>query len=126
MKDTRRKLKEDSIFSLKPALQFAVVFLIIKLFSKLSLVFFGNSGFYITAALSSITGIDAITITIGEIVGKSLSYETAITGLVIANSVNLLGKSIFAFNLGKREFAFSFLAGALIIIGVSTLSLFIF
>ena len=43
--ETKKEMRAIKIFSLKPAIQFALVFTIIKIFSKVSLVFFGQGGF---------------------------------------------------------------------------------
>lgn len=113
--------KEGPIFSLKPALQFAFLFLVIKFISKLSLVFLGSGGFYITVALSSLAGIDAITITIAEMFGNTLSGASAPIGIMIANTVNLLAKSVYAYIGGSKKFALQFTLSIFIIILLSAI-----
>lgn len=114
--DTRKRLDKDAIFSLKPALQFAVLFLVIKFLSKASLVLFGSSAFFVTVIFSSLAGIDAISINIAELAGKSIQYSTAVLALMLAHTANLLAKSVYSFILGSRTFAWYFLISMLIII----------
>lgn len=103
--DTKAVLERDSIFSLKPALQFALIFMIIKIITKLSLVFFGNEGFIVSNLLAALTGLDAVTINVSELAGKTISYNTGVITIILANAVNLLSKASYAFIQGSREFA---------------------
>ncbi len=112
---TQKQLKEDKIFSLKPALQFALIFLTVKLFSNLSLILFGEGAFLITAVLASLTGMDAITINLAQLAGTTITFQTALFALVLANSVNLVSKAIYSFIQGKKEFALKFSLSVLLI-----------
>jgi uncharacterized membrane protein (DUF4010 family) len=116
-------LKKDKIFSLLPALKFAILFLFIKIITKFALVLFGNNGFVISTILGAITGLDAVTINTAELAGKTISYQTGVIALILANSVNLLSKSVYAFTQGSRPFAKKFLISVLIIIAFSFLGM---
>lgn len=123
MKDTKKEMNSIQIFSLKPALQFAIVFTLIKLLSKISLTVFGNNGFLFTTTLASFTGLDAVTLSVGEIAGKIISYQTGVMALIFANATNLMAKTFYCFTQGNRNFAFKFGFASLFIIGMSALSL---
>jgi uncharacterized membrane protein (DUF4010 family) len=116
LQSTKKILKQDEIFSLGPALKFAILFLGIRLLTKVSLSFFGNSGFIFTSALGSLIGLDAITINISELAGQTINFKTAIMALALANAVNLLSKAVYSFFMGKREFAFKFSLSMIVII----------
>jgi len=124
MKTTKKEMNTIQIFALKPALQFALVFTVIKLLSKISLVTFGEGAFYITTAIASFTGLDAVTLSVGEIAGKSITMQTAVLALCFANAMNLMAKTFYCFTQGSRAFAIRFGFAALIIIGGSGVSLF--
>jgi len=124
MKTTKKEMNDIRIFSLKPALQFALIFTIIKLLSKISLVVFGENAFYITTAIASFTGLDAVTLSVGEIAGKSITMQTGVLALCFANAMNLMAKTFYCFTQGSRSFAIRFGFAALIIIGGSGVSLF--
>ncbi|MFA5770056.1 MAG: MgtC/SapB family protein [Patescibacteria group bacterium] len=120
---TKENLKKDKIFSLMPALKFALLFLVIKIVTKFALIIFGNSGFIISTILGAVTGLDAITINTAELAGKTINYQTGVITLILANAVNLLSKSGYAFAQGSRSFARKFFISVIIIIAFSFLGL---
>lgn len=122
---TKDSLKQDKIFSLKPALTFALIFLVIKIVTKLSLVIFGQSGFIISNIFGALTGLDAVTFNIAEMAGQSITFYTGVLTLILANAVNLLSKSVYAFLQGSRAFAIRFSLSATLII-ISSLASLIF
>ncbi len=91
--------------------------------SKVSLAVFGESGLFITSAIAATTGMDAITITITELVGDTISPNIGLYALVFANSVNLLSKCFYSYLQGSREFAVKLTNSMMFIIGVSLLSI---
>lgn len=115
--------KQAEIFALTPALKFAAFFLVIKFVSKVSLAVFGESGLFITSAIAATTGMDAITITITELVGDTISSNIGLYALAFANSVNLLSKCFYSYLQGSREFAVKLTNSMMFIIGVSLLSI---
>ncbi|VVA43469.1 conserved membrane hypothetical protein [Candidatus Roizmanbacteria bacterium] len=119
--ETKENLKKDRLFSLVPALKFALLFLFIKIATKFSLIIFGSNGFIISTVLGAVTGLDAVTINTAEFAGKTISYQTGVVTLILANAVNLLSKSGYAFTQGSRSFAKKFFISVLIIIAFSFL-----
>jgi uncharacterized membrane protein (DUF4010 family) len=113
---TKNKLKENTLFNLYPALKFAFLFTGIKLLSQIALQLFGNNGFLISIAFGAIPGIDAVLISIAELAGKSLPYQTALWAFIFANFVNLSTKSFYCFVQGKKDFAIHFTVSAGIIL----------
>ena len=120
---TKENLKNDRLFSLMPALKFALLFLFIKLITKFSLIVFGNNGFIVSTILGSVTGLDAVTINTAELAGKTITFQTGVITLILANAVNLMSKSGYAFAQGSRPFAKKFFISVLIIIAFSFLGL---
>lgn len=121
--ETKENLKQDKLFSLMPALKFALLFLSIKIVTKFALIIFGNSGFIISTVLGAVTGLDAVTINTAELAGKTINYQTGVITLILANAVNLISKSGYAFFQGSRIFARKFFISILIIIAFSFLGL---
>ncbi len=121
--ETKENLKNDKLFSLMPALKFALIFLLIKLVTKFSLIVFGSNGFIVSTILGAVTGLDAITINTAELAGKTITLQTGVITLILANAVNLLSKSGYAFAQGSRLFAKKFFISVLIIIAFSFLGL---
>lgn len=107
-----------AIFSLKPALQFAIIFIIIKIFSSAALILFGESAFLATIIIASFSGLDAVTINLSQLVGSTITYQTGVLAFILANAVNLISKAVYSFIQGKQEFAFKFTISVLLIIFV--------
>lgn len=113
---TKESLKKTKLFYLYPALRFAVLFLFIRLFAQIALLIFGDSGFFVTMALGAIPGMDAVLISIAELAGKTVSFESAFWVFIVANAVNLLVKFFYSYVNGKREFAVKFGVSVAIVI----------
>ncbi len=98
--------RDKDIFKLEPALKFALVLTLVKLFTKLALVYLGDSGFLASSLLASVAGMDAIIINISQLVNSaeialSLGYVTYMG----ANAVNLATKVIYSYSTGNASFA---------------------
>ena len=120
-----KKVKEEkkkankTIFSLKPALIFALLYFSIKLISKISIALFGETGFLATAAIAGFTGIDATSITIAELSRSTISPFIAVLAFLIVNSVNLIAKTFYIFLQGTKEFTIKFGISIAVIIALS-------
>jgi uncharacterized membrane protein (DUF4010 family) len=101
-------IQKDEVFSLKPALIFAILYIVIKLISRVALELFGETGFLITSSLAAVTGIDAVLINVAQLVRDQISSHTAVLAFILINAVNLIGKVIFVFVQGKRDFAIKY------------------
>lgn len=124
-KTSRKQIQKSQIFSLKPAIIFALLFIFIKFATKLSLVYFGKTAFVVTNMLAALTGMDAVTISVSELAGTVVPYKTAIITFIGANAVNLASKTTYSYLQGSRRFAVNFSIGAAIIV-ISTLLGYIF
>jgi len=118
-----KEIIKTDIFSLRPALKFALFFLMIKLVTKIALVLFGNGGFIAGSLLGAVTGLDAVTINISEVVGRNITYQLGTLTLILANATNLLAKSFYAFSQGSKSFALKFFISVIIIIAASFIGL---
>ena len=116
LKESKTGWHQASIFSLGAAIKFAFIYLIISALAKISLFVFGEAGFYLTASIAALTGLDAIILTLSSVAGSTLSYQAGILTIVLVNAVNLLSKSVYVFIVGKRQFAWKFLGAMLLII----------
>ncbi len=122
-KEKNKDIKESEIFALKPALKFALIFLVVRIISQIALTLFGEGGFLAASGIAAFTGIDAATINIAGLAGEKISYSLAVTAFIMVNAVNLLAKSFYSYLQGKKEFAIKFTLSSLIIIAASLLGL---
>lgn len=109
-------IKESEIFALVPALKFGLLFLGVTIATRIGLEIFGNTGFLITSSLASLTGTDAVTVNISNIVGKNINASTGVLALILMNAVNLIGKVIYSFIQGKKDFAKKFSLSVVVMI----------
>jgi uncharacterized membrane protein (DUF4010 family) len=107
--------KATAIFSLLPALKFAGLLIVIKIFTKICLILFGQSGFIISSVIASFAGLDAIIVNLADMAGNTITFEFAFLTFLMVNATNLLSKSLYSYLQGNRNFALKFLISALII-----------
>lgn len=112
-------IKDESILEIKPALKFAVLYLFISIFSKLALTFFGGGAFLLATALGALAGLDAVMINTAQLAGGRIDWTLAVWAFIIANAVNLIGKIVYSYLQGKKEFATKFAISVVIIIAAS-------
>lgn len=112
---------EKEVFSIKHALTFAVLLILVRIFTKAALILFGQSGFLATSILASFSGIDAVVVNLAELANNVIPSQAALLTLLFVNATNLLSKSAFSFTQGKREFSLKLLGSSLFVIMASFL-----
>jgi uncharacterized membrane protein (DUF4010 family) len=85
------------------ALKFAVLFAAVQWFVKYASIHFGNRGTYLAGAISGITDVDAITLSMAKIEKVEGNSELAIQTILIAALTNTLVKFFIVFVLGSTE-----------------------
>lgn len=118
-----KMIEEKKIIDLSGALKFTALFITISILSKLALAIFGDSGFLVTTGLGALVGLDAVMINTAQAAGQAIDFRLGIIAFILANFVNLAGKSLYSFLHGKRKFAFKFSASMGIIILLSLIGL---
>ncbi|MBI2039749.1 MgtC/SapB family protein [Candidatus Microgenomates bacterium] len=121
--DTLGSKLKHRIFNLTSALKFVSLFVVISILSKLTLKFFGESGFLATTAIGSLVGLDAVMINTAQLTQSVIDYRLGLMAFITANAVNLLGKSFYSFILGDRIFALKFFISIVLIILASFMGL---
>ncbi len=113
-------------FELLPALKFGVLLVGIMLAAKLAQQWFGDTGVYVTAALSGIADVDAITLSLARMAAEGLSTDAAVLGIVIACVVNTAVKAalvvVICGGAMARRVAAALGAAALVAVSVVLLS----
>lgn len=115
--------KQSEIISIGPALKFALLFVAVRLVSKVALELFGEAGFLASSALAALTGIDAVVINVAEMTGRSIDARLGIMTIILVNAVNLTAKSVYSYLQGSRAFAWKFAKSMTVIILASLISL---
>lgn len=100
-----RDVSVNNPFELLPALKFAALLIVVMLAAELALQWFSDEGIYAVAALSGLTDVDAITLSLSRMARDRISDEVAVTAIVIAACVNTLVKGVLASVIGGRLMA---------------------
>ena len=117
------KVKLENPFQLGIALKFGALLLVIMYMARLLQSYFGDASAYFLAAISGITDVDPITLSMSKMSQDGLDLRVAVLAIFIAVSVNSIVKGIIAMIIGGRPIGFRVagtLAGA---VGVGLLTL---
>ncbi len=95
--------KQSNPLALQSALFFGVILAVIMLFSHVLSEWFGDAGILMLSAVSGITDVDAITLTLGRQSVQYLDLTVAALGIFIAASVNTMVKMAMVVALGERK-----------------------
>jgi uncharacterized membrane protein (DUF4010 family) len=119
-KNVKGNIHLDSPFTLKPALKFGLFFALILALVKLAEVYFSSSGVYLISFISGFADVDAITVSLSQLAGGSLSLVTAEKGILLAAITNIGVKGGIAYWFGRKEFGKLILGffSVLIVIGL--------
>lgn len=115
-----KTLSLQSPFHLKPAIQFAAFFALIFYITRLTLHYYGTDVLYLSSFISGLVDIDAITLSIAQLVDKGLSLNVAVTAITIAAVSNTLVKVCIFLLLGNRRVAY-YLFVAFVLISIAGL-----
>jgi uncharacterized membrane protein (DUF4010 family) len=97
----------ESPFSLRNALGFGVIFLLVVVGGAVAKSQFGQTGFYLTALLSGLVssaGVTASAVTLYS--GGNVSQQTAVFGILLATASSILVKAALTISAPNRKFAY--------------------
>jgi uncharacterized membrane protein (DUF4010 family) len=90
-------------FELSSALKFGALFIVVLLVSRWAQSTFGTSGTYVTGVLAGLTDVDAISLSVANLVKSGeLELDVARTTVVLAVGANTLSKTALALALGGK------------------------
>jgi uncharacterized membrane protein (DUF4010 family) len=116
--------KQENPSELKAALLFAAIYTVVLLAVAAAREFFGQSGLYVAAILSGLADMDAITLSMTQLVNsEKVSPDTAWRCVLVASMSNLLFKAAIVAVVGKRQllgriapsFGVAFVVGVLLL-----------
>ncbi len=97
-------IKLSSPFALKPALTFAGIFALVLAFLKLANIYLSSNGVYLVSFFSGLANVDAITLSLSQLAGTSMTYETARQGIILGVLGSIITKGSIAYFLGEKKF----------------------
>jgi uncharacterized membrane protein (DUF4010 family) len=103
-------------FNLRQALLFGVIYAVILVAARAAQMYFGDSGIYVSAALSGLATVDAITISLADLSATgTLPSGLAARGIVIAALANTFAKGLIVVFSGSAALRRAILPGALMV-----------
>jgi uncharacterized membrane protein (DUF4010 family) len=126
-----RKVKEKQVaeFELKNplelrfALLFGLIFAIVIIASKAAQVYLGTEGMYAVSAMAGITSVDAIVLSVIELLPGSISISTAVAAIIISTASNDMVKIGIALYWGSKDYKRYVTVGLGVLVIVSLLML---
>jgi uncharacterized membrane protein (DUF4010 family) len=98
-------------FALGAAVQFGLIFTAVSFVAKVAEITYGGAGLYVTAALSGIADVDAITLSIGKQVSAGTDVHLGARAILLALMANTVSKAALVWSLGARPMAQRVLLG---------------
>lgn len=111
VKAEAQELDVSNPFELSSAVKFGLLYAFVKLGSKAANVYLGPEGAYLAGALAGLTDVDAITLTMADLVRTGLDPAIAVRTIVLAVVSNTIVKGSMAAALGGWLFARFILLG---------------
>jgi uncharacterized membrane protein (DUF4010 family) len=109
-------------FELKPALLFATLLAAIMLLSRALSESFGDTGIYMLAAASGIADVDAITLSLANMVGDDLALPVAALAVLLAAFVNATVKAGLSLGVGGLGVGSRVGAVTVVVVGAGALT----
>ncbi len=101
-KETPAKLDLKNPFEFNTALQFGGLLAVILVLSRALQEWFGTAGLFALSAASGLADVDAITLSLSQMTGETITARSAAVGITIAAVVNTLVKLGLAAVAGNR------------------------
>jgi uncharacterized membrane protein (DUF4010 family) len=95
----KKDLQVKDPFRILPALEFGAFFAFVLLASKVTSLYFGDTGIYAASLVAGLADVDAITLSMATLAGN-----IAVRSIMLASMTNTVVKLVIAFLLGNREF----------------------
>jgi uncharacterized membrane protein (DUF4010 family) len=98
-------------FALGAALRFGAVFMVILVAAKVAQIFYGGTGLLVTAAISGLADVDAITLSVAKQISGGATMPMAARAIILAALSNTASKAALVLTLGSRSMARQVLLG---------------
>ncbi len=102
--EERKPVEVSNPLRLPTAITFALAFVVVLIVVQWANEAFGEAGVYVASAISGVTDVDAITLSVSELTSNSqMDSQVAGFAVVLAALVNTAAKAVMAWTLGSAE-----------------------
>ncbi|WP_135830163.1 MgtC/SapB family protein [Halorussus halobius] len=113
----------ESPFSLRNALSFGAIFLLVIVAGAVAQQQFGSAGFYVTALLSGLVSSAGVTSSAVLLyIGGNLAHETAVFGILLATASSIAVKAALTLAAPDRSFAYRVTAWSGVLLAASAVA----
>ena len=119
------EVTHTSPLSLGPALKFGLLFGVVLFVVKAAQVYFGETGVFIASAISGFVDVDAITLSMAQLAGTSVSREAAVGAIILAVMSNTVVKFVYASLFGSKAFRNRLGVAFAIVVAAGVIALFL-
>ncbi|MFP3982599.1 MAG: MgtC/SapB family protein [Desulfurivibrionaceae bacterium] len=105
VKKTEHKMELSNPFQLGMALKFGTMLALIMILARVLRDYAGKTGIYLLAAVSGVSNVDAITLSLGQMGSEEIMPSVAALALIIAAAVNSFFKAGISLVVGERALA---------------------
>ncbi|WP_457677759.1 MgtC/SapB family protein [Thermovibrio sp.] len=103
-KEGKTKVKVENPYQLSTAIKFGLFYAFILFTSKMALKYFGNAGLYAVGAISGLSDVDPITLSVAKLFkAGAVAILPAVITVLIAAFVNTVVKWLLTLFMGNRE-----------------------
>lgn len=119
--DDEEDVQITNPFELRPAITFGLLYGLILLVARAAQMYLGDTGVFISAFISGLADVDAITLSVAELSGSGdITLQTAARAIVIAVMANTLVKGGIVFFSGSSAIRRVLLPGFVLILVTAT------
>lgn len=118
----------DQPFELSGAIKFGVIFTVVLFISRVTQIYFGDIGMYISSFLSGLADVDAVAISMSQLSSSAtdtLNAQIATVAIAIGAASNTFSKGMIVLLTGSRELKRYILKGYILIIGSAFAAIFL-
>lgn len=110
-------------FELRSAFLFGAVFGLVIFLTKAAQIYLGDSGIYAASALAGFSSVDAIVVSISNLVFETISIDVAVRAIIIALIANTIIKILISFIWGSKQLKINIFKALGIVIIISSMYL---
>ena len=105
-------------------MKFGAFFAVIVMLTKIANVYFSARGIYLVSFFSGFADVDAIVLSLAQLVDTTITLKVAHDGILIGILTNILAKGGIAYWLGGKEFGKIVLSFFLVLVVIGTVLLY--
>lgn len=123
--EQKEEIIKSQPFSLSEAIKFGLFFIVVLVAVKIMPIYFGDVGLYATAIISGLADVDAITLSISNLVANgNITYHVGVNVIFLAVMTNTMVKILIVAIFGGKKLALFVFASLGLVVAIGGITLF--